>query len=55
MSSQEQEPFESPKVERGWNHARFSVATRLPTAVARARMMQRGVLNGIKRASKGKR
>ncbi len=52
MSNKEEETAQRPKAERGWNHARFTVATRLPTAVARAKHLQRATLQTIRAAAR---
>ncbi len=52
MSSREDETAQGPKVERAWNHARFTIATRLPTAVARAKHLQHATLQTIRSAAR---
>ena len=55
MSNQEPDLIKRPRIEKGWNHARFTVATRLPTAVGRAKSLNRGTLQAIRAAARIKR
>lgn len=52
MADAEPDLIKRPRIERGWNHARFNVATRLPTAVARAKRLNRDTLQMIRSAAR---